>query len=81
MPKTIVPAPGDPRRFARVGHLLYGPQHVEHVARLLGVDRKTVYRWRSGVTPVPKYVWKPLKVALLHRRDAIENTLKDLSND
>ena len=49
---TSVPAPGDPRKLARIGHLLYGAQHIEYLSRILGVDRKTVYRWRRGVTPV-----------------------------
>jgi hypothetical protein len=42
------------------------------------VDRKTVYRWRRGTTPVPDYVWEPLKVALLKRRNDIETTLKGI---
>jgi len=46
---------------------LYGAQHIEQLARLLDVDRKTVFRWRSGLTPVPDYVWDPLKVALSKR--------------
>ena len=76
MPKINVPPAGRPRRFARAGYLLYGPNHIEHLARLLGVDRKTVYRWRSGVTPVPEHVWKPLDVALLKRWKDIEEFMK-----
>jgi hypothetical protein len=71
-----VPKPGAPRRLARAAYLLYGPQHIEHVARLLDVDRKTVYRWRSGTTPVPDYVWEPLKVALLRRQKEINSFLE-----
>jgi len=77
MPKSSVPRAGVPRRFARVAYLLYGPQHIEHVANLLDVDRKTVYRWRSGITPVPGYVWEPLKVALMRRRKEIDTYLME----
>lgn len=76
MPRVIVPSPGEPRRLARIAHLLYGAHHIEYLARLLGVDRKTVYRWRSGVTPVPARVWEPLKVALMKRRADIHNVLE-----
>ncbi len=75
---TTVPAPGAPRRLARIGYMLHGAQHAEYLARLLGVDRKTVYRWRRGTTPVPDYVWEPLKVALLKRRNDIETALKGI---
>jgi len=27
------------------------------MARLAGVDRRTVWRWKSGKTPVPEYAW------------------------
>ena len=27
------------------------------LARLAGVDRRTVWRWRSGHSPVPDYAW------------------------
>ncbi len=75
---TTVPAPGAPRRLARIGYMLHGAQHAEYLARLLGVDRKTVYRWRRGTTPVPDYVWEPLKVALLKRRNDIETALEGI---
>lgn len=75
---TTVPAPGAPRRLARLGYLLHGAQHVDYLARLLGVDRKTVYRWRRGATPVPDYVWESLKVALLKRRNDIKDVLEGL---
>jgi hypothetical protein len=58
--------------------MLHGAQHVDYLARLLGVDRKTVYRWRSGTTPVPDYVWEPLKVALMKRRNDIKDVLEGL---
>jgi len=77
---TTVPAPGAPRRLARLGYLLHGAEHVGYLARLLGVDRKTVYRWRRGTTPVPGYVWEPLKVALLKRRNDIETVLANLDS-
>ena len=77
---TSVPAPGDPRKLARIGHLLYGSQHIEYLSRILGVDRKTVYRWRRGVTPVPAYVWEPLKVALMKRRNDIKDVLANLDS-
>lgn len=78
MPKSIVPLSGEPRKFARAAFLLYGAQHIGPIARLLGVDRKTVYRWRSGATPVPAYVWEPLMIALMKRRNDIESTLKGI---
>lgn len=78
MPRSSVPAPGEPRRLARIAHLLYGAHHIEYLARLLGVDRKTVYRWRCGSTPVPGYVWEPLKVALMKRRNDIKDVLEGL---
>ena len=75
MPRSSVPRPGPPRRLARAAYLLYGPYHIEGLARLLGVARKTVYRWRSGITPVPEYVWLPLTVALGKRAKDIEDLL------
>ena len=27
------------------------------MARLAGVDRRTVWRWRSGKSPIPEYAW------------------------
>lgn len=78
MPKVSVPSPGEPRRLARIGYMLYGAHHIEHLSRLLGVDRKTVYRWRSGATPVPARVWGPLKVALLKRRSDIMDIMESL---
>jgi hypothetical protein len=75
---VIVPSPGEPRRLARIAHLLYGAHHIEYLSRILGVDRKTVYRWRRGSTPVPAYVWEPLKVALLKRRNDIETALEGI---
>lgn len=76
MPKSNVPPPGDPRRLARAAFMLYGAQHIEPLARLLDVDRKTVFRWRSGVTPVPDYVWGPIKVALMKRAKDIASYLE-----
>lgn len=76
MPKTSVPKAGPPRRLSRAAFLLYGPNHIEALARLFGVDRKTVYRWRSGSTPVPDYVWEPLKVALLKRMNDIRKEIE-----
>lgn len=80
MPRVIVPSPGEPRRLARIAHLLYGAHHIEYLARLLDVDRKTVYRWRCGSTPVPAYVWEPLKVALMKRRNDIKDVLASLDS-
>ena len=71
-----VPRPGPPRRLARAAYLLYGPYHIESTARLIGVDRKTVYRWRNGLSPVPAYVEKAMTVALLKRWKDIEEFLK-----
>jgi len=76
MPRSSVPKAGPPRRLARAAYLLYGPYHTEHVARLLNVDRKTVYRWRNGLSPVPDYVEKAMVVALLKRWKDIEEFLK-----
>lgn len=76
MPKINIPPPGAPRRLARAAFMLYGPQHIEQMARLLDVDRKTVFRWRSGVTPVPAYVWEPIKVALMKRAKDIASYLE-----
>lgn len=78
MPKTIVPLAGEPRRLARIGYLLYGAHHSEHLSRLLDVDRKTLYRWRSGATPVPARVWPALKVALMKRHADIDKMLTTL---
>jgi transcriptional regulator with XRE-family HTH domain len=36
------------------------------LAAALGVDRRTVYRWLAGTTPVPRSVW--LAIAGLRRR-------------
>lgn len=78
MPTIAVPKAGPPRRLARAAFLLYGPNHIEPLARLFNVDRKTVYRWRSGDTPVPEYVWGPLKVALMKREKDVHNMLKEI---
>lgn len=78
MPKMSVPKAGAARQLARIGFLLHGTQHIEFLSRLLGVDRKTIYRWRSGATPVPAHVWEPLKVALLKRRSDISAVLEGL---
>lgn len=75
MPRSSVPKPGAPRKLARAAYLLYGPQHIESTARLIGVDRKTVYRWRNGLAPIPNYVWQALDVALLKRSKDIEEFL------
>lgn len=75
MPRSSVPMPGEPRKLARAAYLLYGPQHIESTARLIGVDRKTVYRWRNGLSPIPGYVWKAMDVALLKRWKDIEEFL------
>lgn len=77
MPKIQLPPAGAPRRLARAGFMLYGSQHIEPLARLFGVDRKTVFRWRSGYTPVPDYVWEPLKVALMKRAKDITKFLEE----
>jgi hypothetical protein len=76
MPRSSVPRPGPPRRLARAAYLLYGPHHIESTARLIGVDRRTVYRWRNGLSPVPDYVEKAMVVALLKRWKDIEEFLK-----
>ena len=78
MPKSSVPKAGPPRRLARAAFLLYGPHHIEHVARLFDVDRKTVYRWRNGVTPVPDYVWPALKIALYKREKDINAMVNEI---
>ena len=31
------------------------------IAKLTGVDRRTVWRWLNGRTPVPAYVWTILR--------------------
>ena len=76
MPSINLPPTGEPRRLAEIGYVLYGPYHIERLALLLGVDRRTVHRWRSGITPVPERVWADLKVALIRRKKQIEEYLQ-----
>ena len=45
---------------------------------LFDVDRKTVYRWRNGVTPVPDYVWPALKIALYKREKDINAMVNEI---
>lgn len=78
MPKISVPKAGPPRRLARAAFLLYGPNHIDALTRLFDVDRKTVYRWRNGLTPVPDYVWAPLKIALMKREKDIATMLEEI---
>ena len=36
-------------------HLVWGSW--KNVATQLGVSQATVYRWKSGEQPVPRYIW------------------------
>lgn len=78
MPRNVVPKAGPPRRLARAAFLLFGTAYVGPLARMQGVDRKTVQRWMNGHTPVPEYAWKAVGVALRRRRDEIVAQIKEI---
>jgi hypothetical protein len=45
-----------PGALCRIGERLYGPHWREPLARALDVDTRTIRRWLSGATPIPKSV-------------------------
>lgn len=76
MPPMKLPAKGEPRLLATCGHKLFGSQQATKMAELLGVDRKTVYRWYNGRTQIPPEVWPKVFQAI--DRKVID--LQQLSN-
>ena len=72
-----------------VEHGLRGPQSLRlcrkvgglgivEFAALLGCDRKTVQRWESGESPVPRYAMILSKIAALSA-EGIQKPLKELA--
>ncbi|GGD38310.1 hypothetical protein [Aureimonas glaciei] len=39
--------------WQQVCQRLWGPDWVKPVSEVLGVNRKTIERWRDGITPIP----------------------------
>lgn len=56
-----------PELIQAVGEALYGPRFETALAYALGVNRRTVYRWRAGTAQPRKSVWIDLR-ALLEER-------------
>lgn len=58
--------------FDRAGRALYGDHYVAPMAALLGVEKNTVGKWRSGKSTVPLDVWRRIAAELLNRGAAID---------
>lgn len=51
-----------------------GLSHADLIA-LTGADRRTVWRWRKGKSPVPSYVWTIIKL-----QGRVRGLTEDLAN-
>lgn len=54
MAEMKFPLPVEFEWFKGAGHLLYGDQWAGQMAHAVGVDRRTIYKWRAaGTVPGP----------------------------
>lgn len=57
--------------LASAAKLLWGDEYVTALARHVGRNRRTVYRWFQDESPIPVDVWERVLVTLDDRRDDI----------
>lgn len=57
--------------FHRAGVALFGEQYVAPLARMLGVEKDTVGKWRAGKSTVAPGVWLELRSALDKQHDLV----------
>ena len=67
-----------PTTLARLGTLLYGPQWRMSLANALGVNRKSLIRWRSGEWPIPEGVPGELKEIMRERIAELRKEIESL---
>jgi len=63
--------------FEQVGTLLFGDQWIIPMARALGVNRRTIYKWKVQAT-VPDPVADKLQALVAQRRQALKPFERDL---
>jgi transposase-like protein len=63
--------------FEQVGSLLFGDQWIIPMARALGVNRRTIYKWKVQAQ-VPDPVADKLQAIVAERRAALKPFERDL---
>lgn len=70
-----------PDLIRRIGETLYGPLWRSRLAEEIGVDRRTIHYWTSGVFgPVPKHREKIIALVEKHR-DAVDTLIRFLRDE
>lgn len=65
-----------PDRLAQIGQALFGDHWREPMAALLGVNERTVRRWRDESRDIPEGIWPVLKSALAAKRREIDALMR-----
>ena len=65
-----------PDQLAEAGRLLFGVRWVSELARAVGVDNRTVVRWRDGAYPVPPKKAGRIRDLLQQRSEKIAEMLQ-----
>ena len=69
-----------PDQLAEAGRLLFGARWVSELARAVGVDGRTVERWRDGGYPIPPKKAGRIRELLQQRIEEIAELLARLSD-
>ena len=67
-----------PALLERAGVLLEGPDWKSQLARDLGVNVRTVQRWATGVSPIPRRVPRELAQLLVGKCDEVTQLVREL---
>jgi hypothetical protein len=76
------PIPGSPlldaELFRTVGRLLYGDEWEEYMAEFLGVSVRTVQRWLSKETQMPRELSEELVMLLKEKQGLLHIVLREV---
>ena len=61
-----------------IGEALYGPRYESELADALGINRRTVRRWRSGSTIPGAGPWRALLDLVVSRAGELEKLASEL---
>ena len=67
-----------PATLTAAGEALYGPLWQSDLAQALGVNRRTVSRWKSGQNEIPEGLAEDLWELMARRADLIEMVMAEL---
>lgn len=70
-----------PETLRHIGAALYGPSWQAELAKALGVNDRTMRRWLTGETPIPKGIGADLLPICGQRLDELEAVFDQLEQE